>query len=173
MQDDMIVTLPPGTKLYRGRISENLHDLRKKVESNLAGELGPAPNGLSAAGRLNAQGFGLSYGADDVETAVAEIALHSLYSNALVGAFEVQKPLTILDFTRTPRPGSPFVEKERLSFAGSRRSGRAPSASPSAVQRPGVLYAVGYGAGSSTDGWACPACQLPRARRSAWPGVRP
>ena len=116
VQDDMILTVPKGTKVYRGRMTEDVRQLREKVEANLAEELGPAPNGRAAAGRLNAQGVGLFYAADDLKTAVAEIALHSLHANALVGAFETQRPLIVLDFTRKPRNPSPHVEEERQRF---------------------------------------------------------
>lgn len=64
-------------------------------------ELGSAPPHLAAAGRLNPQGIGLFYAADEVETAVAEIALHSAYNECVIGAFVTQRPLQILDFTRT------------------------------------------------------------------------
>lgn len=116
VQDDLLLTVPKGTKVYRGRMAEDVKELRSKALKNPAVELGPAPRGRAAAGRLNAQGVGLFYGADDLETAVAEIALHSLHSNALVGAFEVQRPLTVLDFTRRPRTPSPHVESQRHRF---------------------------------------------------------
>ena len=60
----------------------------------------------TAATRLSPKGIGLFYAADDVETAVAEIALHSPYDDVIVGAFKTERDLHILDFscTRKQRP---------------------------------------------------------------------
>ncbi|MDF2916575.1 MAG: hypothetical protein K0S70_792 [Microbacterium sp.] len=100
VESDLLVELPPGSTLYRGRMADDLSTIREKVDKEPSTELGSAPPHLAEAGRLSAKGIGLFYAADDLETAVAEIALHSNYDEATVGAFKTTRPLKVLDFTR-------------------------------------------------------------------------
>jgi RES domain-containing protein len=115
----MLHTLPTGTKLYRGRMTDNVAELRAEVEKEPAQKLGAAPPSRAAAGRMSGEGVPLFYGADNVHTAVAEIALHSPYDFALVGEFTTQRPVTILDFTRNPKVPSIFdlAHQDRRLFA--------------------------------------------------------
>jgi len=115
----MLHTLPTGTKLYRGRMTDNVAELRAEVKKEPAQKLGAAPPSRAAAGRMSGEGVPLFYGADNVHTAVAEIALHSPYDFALVGEFTTQRPVTILDFTRNPKVPSIFdlAHRDRRLFA--------------------------------------------------------
>jgi hypothetical protein len=115
----MLHTLPTGTKLYRGRMTDNVAELRAEVEKEPAQKLGAAPPSRAAAGRMSGEGVPLFCGADNVHTAVAEIALHSPYDFALVGEFTTQRPITILDFTRNPKVPSIFdlAHQDRRLFA--------------------------------------------------------
>lgn len=101
-------TLEVGTKLYRARTDRATDALLKKVRENPAAELGPAPYERVAAGRMNAQGVAMLYTAFAPETACAEVASHSPYSDAVVGEFIVKQPLTVLDLTSVPAPSSIF-----------------------------------------------------------------
>lgn len=119
----LILTLDEGTELYRARVERDVRGLEQRVRASPASELGPAPSDRASAGRMNAQGVPLLYVAGDEETACAEVASHSPYNDAVVGAFVLQQPLRILDLTQVPPPVSIFAEMaeepdRRLSSLG-------------------------------------------------------
>lgn len=116
VQDDMLLKFDPGDKLYRARMVDDAFGFQHRVREDPAKHLGPAPAGRATAGRLNAEGVGLFYGATTVDVAVKETALHSLYDDAVVGGFTVQRPLMILDFTRRPALPSIFARDQRRRF---------------------------------------------------------
>lgn len=115
----MLHTLPTGTRLYRGRMTDDLSKLRADIDRAPAQQLGAAPPDKAAPGRMSGEGVPLFYGADNVHTAVAEIALHSPYDRALIGEFTTQRPVTVLDFTRKPKVPSIFdlARQDRRLFA--------------------------------------------------------
>jgi hypothetical protein len=122
VESELLVELPAGSTLYRGRMTYNATVLRGKVDEEPSGELGPAPAHLAEAGRLSAKGIGLFYAADALDTAVAEIALHSNYDEAVVGAFQTTRPFQVLDFSRelTKLPSifaTDTVSRRRWTFA--------------------------------------------------------
>ncbi|MBB1510882.1 RES domain-containing protein [Tessaracoccus sp. MC1756] len=123
VESDLLVELPVGSMLYRGRMAESASALHEKVEDEPSGELGPAPAYLSEAGRLAPAGISLFYAADSLDTAVAEIALHSSYSEAVVGGFRTKRVMQVLDFSRelTTKLPSVFAEdresRRRWTFA--------------------------------------------------------
>lgn len=100
VESDLLVDVPEGTKLYRGRMVDDLDDHRADIAAEPSTRLGPAPSEKAEAGRLNGKGISLFYAADDVDTAVGEIALHSPYDVAIMGGFVTQRHLKVLDFTR-------------------------------------------------------------------------
>jgi hypothetical protein len=116
VQDDMLTRVSPGEKLYRARMVDDAFAFQHEVRKDPAKHLGPAPAGKASAGRLNPEGVGLFYGATTVDVAVKETALHSLYDEAVVGAFTACRPLMILDFTRRPIPPSVFARDQRRRF---------------------------------------------------------
>jgi RES domain-containing protein len=115
----MLIDLPAGTHLFRGRMTDDVGALRAEVDAAPAKELGSAPPKVAQAGRMNAQGIPIFYSATTIQTAVAEIALHSPYDDAVVGEFVTQRDLTIIDFTRKPKLPSVFdqAHRERFMFA--------------------------------------------------------
>lgn len=115
----MLQVLDKGTKLYRGRMTDDVAKLRAEVDKAPAEKLGTAPPDRAAAGRMSGEGVPLFYGADNVHTEVAEIALHSPYDHAVIGEFTTQRPVTILDFTRSPKVPSIFDldHQDRRMFA--------------------------------------------------------
>lgn len=115
VQDGMFTTLAVGDTLYRARMIED-EDLDHRTRKDPAKHLGPAPAGIASAGRLNPEGVGLFYGATTANLAVKETALHSRYDEALVGGFKVQRPLTILDFTKRPQLPSIFDTHRRREY---------------------------------------------------------
>lgn len=119
----LILTLEEGVELYRARIARDARELEGEVRASPAAKLGPAPSDRASAGRMNAQGVPMLYVAGDEETACAEVASHSPYNEAVVGAFVLQQPLRILDLTQVPPPPSIFDDAQdevdqRLSSLG-------------------------------------------------------
>lgn len=112
----MLVQLSGRTRLYRARMTDSPVELRRQALEEPSSELGPAPFDKADSGRMNAQGVSLFYGAFTLNTAVAEVALHSRYDNAIAGVFETHRPLTILDLTRKPSLPSPFDHAHRDRF---------------------------------------------------------
>lgn len=100
VESDLLVELPAGSTLYRGRMTDDAAALLEKVNEEPSGQLASAPSHMAEAGRLSAKGIGLFYAADDRDTVVAEIALHSNYDQAVVGGFKTTRPLQVLDFSR-------------------------------------------------------------------------
>lgn len=94
----VIVSAGPGEKLsalHRARIfqsSERLEGALKRPDLELAS---PPPN-LATAGRMNARGIAVFYGATHAEVAIAETR-PPVGSRALVARFEIIRPLKLLD----------------------------------------------------------------------------
>lgn len=78
---------------YRGRI----HD--KKTRYSNPKDLCSPPHENAKSNRMSAEGISVFYGAEDVDTAVAEI-FNSAYSYATVVAFKNLRELVILDLTK-------------------------------------------------------------------------
>lgn len=100
VESDLLVELPAGSTLYRGRMTGNAADLLEEARKEPSTLLGPAPPGVTTSSRLSPPGISLFYSADDLRLALAEIALHSKLDQAVMGAFRTTRPLRILDFTR-------------------------------------------------------------------------
>ncbi len=96
----LIVEAGPGTPYataYRARAFQSEDKLEEAlVRPDL--HLGPPPQRLAAAGRMNFQNIAAFYGATDVETALAEVR-PPVGSNVAVVQFEIARPLRLLDLT--------------------------------------------------------------------------
>jgi len=88
---------------YRARLVTDEEQFRA-IAKDPAGQMGPPPGNLRRAGRMNAAGIAVFYGATDKETAVAELrpAVGSLIT---VAAFRVHRSIHVLDLTRFTRAG--------------------------------------------------------------------
>jgi len=79
--------LSPGDEplFYRARLVAD-EDAFRKIAKDAAGQMGPPPATLRRAGRMNAAGIAVFYGAMEKETAVAELrpAVGSLISMTVV-----------------------------------------------------------------------------------------
>lgn len=97
--------LLPGEEpiFYRARVVAN-EQVFQDIAKDPAIHMGPPPSGLRRAGRMNAAGIAVFYGATERDTAIAELrpAVGSLISLA---AFRVKRPLHVLDLTRFIRTG--------------------------------------------------------------------
>jgi hypothetical protein len=87
-----------GTVLYRTRRADTREDYTRLVLKP-AVELAPPPSKYARAGRMNAEGVTIFYGALDAETCLAEMR-SSIGGYTVLGRFETTKPLRVLDFSR-------------------------------------------------------------------------
>jgi hypothetical protein len=111
----------PGTdfaKLYRARVFQSKADLvnaMKRPDTEIGPPLGPK----ATAGRMNAAGISVFYGATDPHVARAEVR-PPVGSKVLVGCFEVIRPLKLLDPIAidelADETGSLFDEEYRRSL---------------------------------------------------------
>ncbi|NQE61463.1 RES family NAD+ phosphorylase [Caulobacter sp. RHG1] len=88
----------PDTKLpsfFRARVFHSDKALSRALERPDL-ELAPPPSAIAAAGRMNAMGVSLYYGATDPEAALAEVR-PAVGGRVLVGRFDVIRPLRLLD----------------------------------------------------------------------------
>jgi len=89
--------------LYRARRVSD-HEQARGFAGKEGLELGPPPEKLRAAGRMNAAGIGAFYGALDQATCIAELR-PAVGSLVCLGAFRPCRPIHVLDLTRFVRPG--------------------------------------------------------------------
>lgn len=116
---------PEMTGFYRARV---FYSERQIIEGMKRPdlELAPPPSQLARAGRMNAHGVSVFYGANSVEGALAEVR-PPVGSQTLMGRFELLRPVRLLDFSALrslSEAGSIFDPKytERLSRARFLRS---------------------------------------------------
>lgn len=98
---DAVRTIGPGHAdrfIYRAR-QANDDGGRRTIFGRLINQLSAPIPGTSGAGRMNAAGIAVFYGSFDIETCVAELRI-PVGGAAVVGKFEIIKPLRILDLTR-------------------------------------------------------------------------
>jgi len=113
------------THVYRGRKANDEGQRQTILASRLRQLNAPEP-GRAGAGRMNAPGIGLFYGALDQETCVAELRV-PVGGGAIVGRFEILRPLRVLDLTLLDEAYeelSYFADNyiERRSYGGFMRS---------------------------------------------------
>jgi hypothetical protein len=96
----VIVDAGPGQEIsgfYRARVFYSDRDIKKGLmRPDL--ELGPPPSEFARAGRMNAHGISVFYGADTIEGAIAEVR-PAVGSQTLVGKFNLTRPVRLLDFS--------------------------------------------------------------------------
>ena len=99
-RDDGILVhfLPAGSPFYRSRICDS-DGLRKKMIEQPYKHVGPPPQGSARAGRMNADGVSLFYGARELKTCLAELRPALRVETGTI-TVETTKPLRVLDFTR-------------------------------------------------------------------------
>lgn len=107
--------------IYRGRLANDdgasVQILRQRIS-----QLGAARPGRAGSGRMNPAGVSVFYGAFDPITCVAELRV-PVGGSAIVGRFEILRPLRVLDLTRleTARRHLSYFEpgySELLGYAG-------------------------------------------------------
>lgn len=80
---------------YRARVFQSSDPLLTAIKSPDR-EIGPPPMRDALAGRMNARGVSVFYGATDADTAIAEVR-PPVGSRVLVGRFELLRPVRLLD----------------------------------------------------------------------------
>jgi hypothetical protein len=85
-----------STRIYRARIAQS-NDEAEKFAKSAPSELGPPPPGKAVAGRMNAGGISVFYGAFSQHVAVAEVRPR-VGGLVVVARFRVTRPLRLLDF---------------------------------------------------------------------------
>lgn len=109
----LIEEIKIGTRLFRVRGHEASKAFTEVVD------LGPPPkNAAKSAGRMNAPGIVVMYGALDRDTAMAEST--GEHTNFSVAEFELLKDLRVVDLTHIPHIPSIFEDgpRESLLFLG-------------------------------------------------------
>lgn len=111
-QLDVLRTLPAGYRLWRARTHDDSGILRT------AAELGTAPREhAKQANRMSPAGISMFYGAEDVATAIQEVAVRTEDDWVTFGLFETSKECTVVDFTNL-RPVPSMFDPE---WGGMRR----------------------------------------------------
>ncbi|MEW8439906.1 MAG: RES domain-containing protein [Candidatus Thiodiazotropha taylori] len=94
----VIVTAGPGRRistLYRARVFQNGDNLKKAlIRPDL--EIGPPPFSAASAGRMNAKGISVFYGATNPEVALAEVR-PPVGSQVVIAKFDYIRPVSLLD----------------------------------------------------------------------------
>lgn len=80
--------------VYRARITD--HNGLQAILANPARELGAPPSRATRAGRMNAAGISVFYGAEDIETCLAELRA-PIASTVVAGKFRFLRPVRLLD----------------------------------------------------------------------------
>jgi HEPN/RES N-terminal domain 1/RES domain len=105
----LIQDIKTGTRLFRVRGHEANSAFTKVVD------LGPPPkNNAKSAGRMNAPGIVVMYGAFDRDTALAEAT--GAHNDFSVAEFELLKGFRVVDLTRVPPVPSIFEKGPRESL---------------------------------------------------------
>ncbi len=121
----LVLDAGPGTsldKIYRARVFQSDQNLEAAMcRPDL--HLGSPPTNLASAGRMNARGISVFYGANQPSVAIAEVR-PPVGSQVAVACFDIVRPLKLLDLTALSaviEPGSIFdaawaARLERASF---------------------------------------------------------
>ena len=97
-QQPLVVDIGPGSAceaLHRARVFQSEEPLKNAL-CRPDRELGPPPGPIAAAGRMNARGISVFYGATDPDVAIAEVR-PPVGTRVVVAEFEILRPLRILD----------------------------------------------------------------------------
>lgn len=124
----VVVTAGPGmpiTSLYRARVFAGEDDKLAKALEAPWKHLGTPPAEAAGAGRMNARGIAVFYGARDADTALSEVR-PPVGSKVALAVFSIIRPLRLLDLTalRSASAGgsifdlSTIVQMQQSNFLG-------------------------------------------------------
>ncbi|BCT33541.1 hypothetical protein PproGo58_30360 [Pseudomonas protegens] len=120
-----VVAVGPDTflpALFRAREFQSEEGLQAAL-SDPVGELGPPPGQFARAGRMNASGISVFYGAEQAQAALSEVR-PVVGSNVVVAKFTIVRPLSLLDlraletvvFARSVFDPTSAEERVRMGF---------------------------------------------------------
>jgi len=95
---ELVHVLPQGSHLYRSRICDSA-SLKREMMKQPYKHIGPCPSGRARAGRMNADGISLFYGALEWQTCIAELR-PALSTEVGTITVETTQPLRVVDFTQ-------------------------------------------------------------------------
>ena len=113
-QPTLVVDIGPGSAcqaLHRARVFQSEEPLKNAL-CRPDRELGPPPGRIAQAGRMNARGISVFYGATDSKVVIAEVR-PPVGTSVVVAKFEILRPMRILDLRNLPSAaadGSVFDE---------------------------------------------------------------
>lgn len=96
LQQGLISTLPPYSKIYRAR---KVSDLNKQYGFI---DITSSPNKVASSNRMSPAGVSMFYASFEKETAMKE-CVGNEEDAMIVGTFETARELTIVDFTKIPK----------------------------------------------------------------------
>jgi hypothetical protein len=94
----VVRVLPAGKNLFRARTVTDTQLLRKMLEDPLT-HIGPPPPHAARAGRMNAEGISVFYGALDAKTCIAEMR-PAIGGHTAIVKLKTDRRLRVLDFAR-------------------------------------------------------------------------
>ncbi|GAA2359507.1 RES family NAD+ phosphorylase [Streptomyces cuspidosporus] len=104
----LVRTLSAGHQVWRGRMRTDTAQ-----PGYVAATIGSTPQDRATANRLSPAGVSMFYGSADVETAVAEISAHDPRPYAAVAAFELVRPVSVIDLSIIPASPGAFSPNSR------------------------------------------------------------
>jgi hypothetical protein len=96
-----VYMLKPGdeaVQIYRARKGNSIEE-REQIVQDPANQLGPPPEKLRCAGRMNPSGILAFYGAFDLDTCVAELR-PAVGETVISAKFQITRPILVLDTTK-------------------------------------------------------------------------
>ncbi|MFD4764677.1 RES family NAD+ phosphorylase [Streptomyces sp. NPDC058439] len=108
----LVRTLPAGHQVWRGRMRAGA-----AAPSYVAAGIGSTPPARATANRMSPAGVSMFYGSADVATVLAEISAHDPRPYAAVAAFELIRPVPVVDLAAVPSVPSLF-DPDRRTITG-------------------------------------------------------
>ncbi|MFI1654860.1 RES family NAD+ phosphorylase [Streptomyces sp. NPDC020472] len=109
----LVRTLSAGQQVWRGRMRRD-----PTPPGYAAAEIGSTPLERATANRMSPVGVSMFYGSENVATVLAEITAHDPRPYAAVAAFELIRPVSVVDLATVPTTPSVF-DPDRRSLIGS------------------------------------------------------
>lgn len=108
----LVRTLPAGHQVWRGRMRAGA-----APPNYAAADIGSTPPARATANRMSPAGVSMFYGSANVDTVLAEISAHDLRPYAAVAAFELIRPVSVVDLAVVPSVPSWF-DPDRGTMTG-------------------------------------------------------
>ncbi|MFI1865272.1 RES family NAD+ phosphorylase [Streptomyces jumonjinensis] len=104
----LVRTLPRGHQVWRGRMRADT-----ARPGYTAASIGSTPTSRATANRMSPAGVPMFYGSEDVDTVVAEISAHDPRPYVAAAAFQITRPVPVVDLSTVPDAPSVFDPRRR------------------------------------------------------------